>query len=120
MKTKRHQRLSRHIRVRKKITGTAAVPRLTVFRSNKHMYAQLIDDQEGKTIVSATDVKKTPVNKEKNAQNKVMMAKEVGKDLAGLALKKNIKEAVFDRGGYKYHGRVKAVAEGAREGGLRF
>lgn len=120
MKSKRHQRLSRHLRVRRKISGTALAPRLTVFRSNKYIYAQLINDQDGKTIVSSSDIKKSIVKNAQSSQNKVTRAKEVGRDLANLALKKNIKKVVFDRGGYKYHGRVKAVAEGAREGGLLF
>ena len=108
---KRQKRIARHIRVRKKVMGNV-VPRLTVFRSNKYIYAQLIDDNQMKTIVAASDLKKSG--------GKIEKAKEVGKNLAILAIKKNIKKVVFDRSGYKYHGRVKAVAEGAREGGLSF
>lgn len=117
MKGKKQQRVSRHVRVRKKISGSDKKPRLTVFRSNKYIYVQLIDDNIGKTIASATDAKKT---KAKDSANKIERAKEVGKNIAGMAVKKNIKEIVFDRAGYKYHGRIKAIADGAREGGLNF
>lgn len=108
-----NKRKKRHKRVRAKIKGTAKVPRLCVFRSHKHIYGQLIDDEKGKTILSVSD-------KEVKAKNKIETAKEVGKTLAQKAVEKKIKKIVFDRGGYKYHGRVKALAEGAREGGLKF
>ncbi len=103
-----------HKRIRAKISGTKEQPRLSVFRSNKHIFLQLIDDNSGKTLVSANDLKT------KKKATKTEIAKEVGKELAKLAKAKKIKKVVFDRGGYKYHGRVKASAEGAREGGLNF
>ena len=108
MLQKQAKRLIRHRRVRAKIQGTAKVPRLCVFRSHQHIYAQLIDDDKGKTLASA------------QGQANIKKAKEVGKLIAQQALEKKIAKVVFDRGGYKYHGRVKAVAEGAREGGLKF
>jgi len=106
---KRHRR---HRRVRAKVKGTSEVPRLCVFRSAKHIYAQLINDDNGKTLVSADDsgIKKSGID----------VAKEVGKMIAEKAIEKKIKQVVFDRGGYKYHGRVKALAESAREAGLKF
>lgn len=119
-KTKREKRVRRHIRVRAKIKGTAQRPRLSVFRSNKHIHLQLIDDEKGKTIVSANDFMPKAAKKRKIKMTKSKSAFEVGKALAELAKKKKIKNVVFDRGGYTYHGRVKAAAEGAREGGLNF
>jgi large subunit ribosomal protein L18 len=95
--------------------GTAKVPRLCVFRSAQHIYAQLVDDEKGKTIMSASNQRL-----KKGKKSKVDMAKEVGKLIAQKAREKKIEKVVFDRGGYKYHGRVKAVAEGAREAGLKF
>jgi len=112
---KRQKLDRRHKRVRGKISGTADRPRLSVFRSNKNIYAQLIDDEKGKTLVS---VKNSEVKSKKIKKSE--MAKELGMLIAKKAVEKNIKKAVFDRGGYKYHGRVKALAEGAREGGLEF
>lgn len=113
-KAKRSKRILRHSRVRSVISGKADAPRISVFRSGKNIYAQLIDDKAGKTILSAS-------SKEiKTAGKKTEVALEVGKLLAKKATEKNISKAVFDRGGYKYHGRVKALAEGAREGGLKF
>ena len=109
-------RLRRHRRVRGKISGTAERPRLDVFRSSKHIYAQIIDDVAGVTLVSASTVEK---GFEGNGGN-VEAAKKVGATVAERALKKGIEDVVFDRGGYIYHGRVKALAEGAREGGLKF
>ena len=109
-------RLARHQRVRKKISGTAACPRLNVFRSLKHIYAQLIDDVNGVTLCSASTAEK---GFEEYGGN-VEAAKKVGKILAERAAEKNITEVVFDRGGYIYHGRVQGLAEGAREGGLKF
>lgn len=116
MLKKQEKRYRRHRRVRAKVSGTSERPRLCVFRSAKHIYAQMIDDQRGKTLVSASD------KELKNTKNlkKVERAKEVGKLIAKKAVEKKIESAVFDRGGYKYHGRVKALAEGAREGGLNF
>lgn len=110
------KRLNRHKRVRAKVIGTGEKPRLCVFRSNKHIFLQLIDDSIGKTIISVSDIKEA----KKSKLNKTDRAKEAGKKLAEDAIKKNIKEVVFDRGGYLYHGRVKAVALGARDGGLKF
>ena len=98
----------RRIRIRAKVKGAPERPRLSVFRSNKHIYAQLIDDAKGETLAAALGGTGVPA------------AAEVGKDLAKESLKLGIKKVVFDRGGYKYHGRVKALAEAAREGGLEF
>ena len=109
-------RQRRHLRVRRKISGTAECPRLCVYRSNTNLYAQIIDDVAGNTLVSAStldkDVKMKHANKE--------AAKEVGTLIAKKAAEKNIKTVVFDRGGYVYHGVVKELAEAAREGGLNF
>jgi large subunit ribosomal protein L18 len=114
MQKSRLKRKIRHKRVRARIIGTAEHPRLSVFRSNKHIFLQLIDDSKGKTLVSASDFKI------KKKINKTEKAKEAGRELAKSANAKKIKTAVFDRGGYKYHGRIKAAAEGAREEGLKF
>jgi large subunit ribosomal protein L18 len=114
MLDKKEKRKFRHKRVRSKISGTKEVPRLCVFKSNNHIYAQLINDEKGKTLASADDRKQTKKMK------KVEKAKEVGKEIAKKAVDLKIKKVVFDRGGYKYHGRIKSVAEGAREGGLNF
>ena len=111
---KNEARLRRHRRVRGKISGTAARPRLNVFRSTNHIYAQLIDDVNGVTLCSASSLKL-----EGNGGNKTA-ARQVGKDVAAAALAKGIETVVFDRGGYLYHGRVAELAEGAREGGLKF
>ena len=113
---KNEARLRRHRRVRGKISGTAARPRLDVFRSAKHIYAQIIDDVNGVTLVSASSMEK---GFEGFGGNKEAAAK-VGKAVAVKALEKGISEVVFDRSGYLYHGRVKELAEGAREGGLKF
>jgi large subunit ribosomal protein L18 len=107
-------RQKRHNRVRAKICGTAERPRLVMFRSITGNYAQLIDDERGVTLVSASDMKM------KGKDKKSEKAKKVGLELAKLALEKGLKTCVFDRNGFKYHGRVKALAEGAREGGLKF
>ena len=109
-------RLKRHARVRKKISGTAARPRLNVFRSTKHIYAQLIDDVAGVTLASASSMEK---GFEGFGGNKEA-AKKVGMAIARKAQEKGISEIVCDRSGYIYHGRVKELAEGAREGGLKF
>ena len=109
-------RLKRHARIRNKISGTAECPRLNVCRSTKHIYAQIIDDVTGTTLVSASTVEKAF---EGNGGNKEA-AKQIGIAIAKRAIEKGIKEVVFDRGGYIYHGRVKELAEGAREGGLEF
>jgi len=113
---KNQARLKRHLRVRGKVSGTAARPRLNVFRSSKHIYAQLIDDVAGKTLASASSMDKAFDGNGGNAEG----AAVVGKALAEAAVKQGISEVVFDRSGYIYHGRVKALAEGAREGGLKF
>ncbi len=122
------KRYRRHKRVRAKIIGTAKVPRLCVFRSSTHIYVQLIDDDKGKTILSVSDKEikkpKTKNLKEKKEKKirtgKIAVAYEIGKMLAEKALKNKVAKIVFDRGGYKYHGRVKAIAEGARDAGLVF
>lgn len=114
VKAKRDGRLRRHNRVRAKVSGTADIPRLNVFRSNRALFIQLIDDVAGKTLASVNDAEV------KVGKTKVERAKEAGKIIAKKALEKNIKQAVFDRGGYQYHGRTQAVAEGAREAGLEF
>ena len=113
---KNAMRLKRHVRVRGKISGTAQCPRLNVFRSNANIYAQLIDDVAGVTLVSANTLEKDFEGATGNAE----AAKKVGAILAERAKAKGIEEVVFDRGGYVYHGRVAALAEGAREGGLQF
>ena len=152
-KLKREKRFRHHKRVRVKISGTSKVPRLCVFKSAKHIYAQLIDDEKGRTLAAAGDLKlnlKTELPKEakvkkrtlssspskspslkvskeekteetkKPLRGKVAVAFEVGKLVAKKALEKKIGKIVFDRGGYRYLGRVRALAEGAREGGLKF
>ncbi len=110
-------RKSRHERVRNKVVGTANVPRLNVFRSNGNIFAQIIDDENGTTLVSASSIDKS-LNI-KNGGN-IEAASKVGESLAQKAIKAKIKKVVFDRGGYLYHGRVKALAEAARENGLEF
>jgi len=103
-------------RIRKKISGTSKVPRLSVFRSNKQIYAQVIDDIAGVTLASASSYK----NKASEKLNKIDQAAVVGKELAEKAVKAGIESVVFDRNGYLYHGRVKSLADSAREGGLKF
>jgi|SRR6218665_471405 len=103
-------------RIRKKITGTTQVPRLSVFRSNKQIYAQVIDDSKGVTVASASSYK----NKAADKKNKVGQAAVVGKEIADKAQKAGVETVVFDRNGYLYHGRVKSLADSAREGGLKF
>jgi large subunit ribosomal protein L18 len=110
------QRLKRHKRVRAHISGTAETPRLNVFRSDKHIYAQIIDDVAGKTLVAAATNEKDFGGYGGNVE----AAKKLGGIIAERALKAGIENVVFDRGGYLYHGRVKALADGAREGGLKF
>ena len=112
-KSERRLRIRRSIRT--KISGTATKPRLSVFRSNKAIYAQLINDLEGKTLISVSSS-----TIESNNGSKVEISSQVGKTLASKAQKIGISEVVFDRSGYLYHGRVKSLAEGAREGGLKF
>ena len=113
---KNAMRLKRHVRVRGKISGTPERPRLNVFRSNANIYAQIIDDVNGVTLVSANTLEKGFEGASGNAE----AAKKVGLVLAERAKAKGIEKGVFDRGGYLYHGRVAALAEGAREGGLKF
>jgi len=110
----------RHKHTRKTVSGTAARPRLSVFRSAKHIYAQLIDDEQGRTLAASSTKSKDLVEKLADAKTPVERSHVVGKALAELALSREINACVFDRSGYKYWGRVKAVAEGAREGGLNF
>jgi large subunit ribosomal protein L18 len=118
--TKNEARVRRHARVRKKVTGTAERPRLAVFRSNRHIYAQLIDDRAAATLVAASDRELSSGGAGGGDDGgKVSPAKEVGKLIADRAKEAGIERAVFDRGGRLYHGRVAAVAEGAREGGLQ-
>ena len=113
---KNAMRLKRHVRVRGKISGTPECPRLNVFRSNANIYAQIIDDVNGVTLVAANTLEKDF----EGATGNVEAAKKVGAVLAERAKAKGIEKVVFDRGGYIYHGRVAALAEGAREGGLKF
>ncbi|PIS39775.1 MAG: 50S ribosomal protein L18 [Candidatus Nealsonbacteria bacterium CG08_land_8_20_14_0_20_38_20] len=119
---KHKKRYIRHKRIRVKIRGIAERPRLFAFRSNKHIYAQLIDDDRSRTLVAASDldIKVAKPGKIMERKGKSALAYEVGKLIAQKALKNKIEKVVFDRAGYKYHGRIKALAEGAREGGLIF
>jgi large subunit ribosomal protein L18 len=115
IKTQADRRARRHLRVRKRINGTAARPRLVVFRSSKHIYAQLVDDERGVTLVGAAD---TTEGIQVEGKGKTAKSFALGRLIAARAKDKGIAKVVFDRGGYQYHGRVKAVAEGARKGGL--
>ena len=108
-------RKQRHKKIRAKISGVAERPRLSVFRSSMHIYAQIIDDESGITLVSASDL-----TLKKGKETKSQIAKNVGSEIAKKAKEKNIESVVFDRGGHKFHGRVKLLAEGAKEGGLKF
>ena len=108
-------RIQRHKRIRAKISGTSSCPRLAVFRSSEHIYAQLIDDENGVTLLSSSDLKLNKGNDTKSD-----LAKKVGVDVAKKTLEKGIEKVVFDRGGSKYHGRIKLLAESARESGLKF
>ena|SRR5688572_23606833 len=114
-KSKKIRKMRRAARIRGKIEAASNAPRLTVFRSNKHIYAQVIDDTKGKTLVSVSE-------KEIEAAKvtRIERAKAVGQKLAEKAIKEKVKKVVFDKGSYKYHGRVKALADGARDGGLVF
>lgn len=120
IKSRIQARKRRHLHTRKKVSGTAECPRLSVFRSARHTYAQLIDDEAGCTLVSASTKAKDLADRFAEAKNPVERSFVVGKALAELAQSREIQSCVFDRSGYKYWGRVKAVAEGAREGGLKF
>ena len=112
-------RIKRHYRIRNKVKGTAQTPRLAVFRSNKHMYVQLIDDVAGVTIAAASTMEAEIAGKLESTSN-IEAAQAVGEAIAKTAVEKGITEAVFDRGGYVYHGKVAALAEAAREAGLQF
>ncbi len=118
-KNRKDIRVHKHYKIRNRLSGTADCPRLAVFRSNKHMYAQIIDDDAQNTLVSASTLQKdVKANLEKT--DNVEAAAYVGKVIAERALDKGIKDVVFDRGGYVYHGKVQALAEAAREAGLNF
>lgn len=116
--TRTQRRHFKHTRVRKRVTGTTARPRLNVFRSSKHIYAQIVDDIKGHTLASASSLSKELEALKHGANKKA--AREVGKLIAAKAKEKSIALVVFDRGGYVYHGRIKELADGAREGGLKF
>jgi large subunit ribosomal protein L18 len=117
--TPHHARLRRHVRVRKKVQGTADRPRLSVYRSLSHIYAQVIDDEAGRTLAAASDVEAETRGKV-NGKSKTEVAGIVGEALAQRAKGQGVRMLVFDRGGYRYHGRVKALAEAARKAGLEF
>ncbi len=119
MNLRTQARLKRKKRIRKKLVGTANQPRLCVFRSAKHIYAQVIDDSIGQTLAAASSLEKT-VRESSEAKNKLNAANAVGKIVGQRALEKGVKKIVFDRNGFLYHGRIKAVSEGAREAGLKF
>jgi large subunit ribosomal protein L18 len=116
-KTREERRYRRHLRVRKKVSGTASRPRMVVFRSIKHIYAQLVDDDRGVVLLGVSDGSEGIAA---GGKGKVAKGKAAGMLLAQKAVSAGITKVVFDRGGYRYHGRVKAVADGAREGGLEF
>lgn len=118
-RTSRELRIRRHNRLRKRVQGSNTRPRLSVFRSNMHIYAQVIDDTVGHTLVAASTMERG-LRPDRKEQSKVLQAQTVGKLLAERALAAGVTRVVFDRGGFKYHGRVKALAEAAREGGLEF
>ena len=108
------------LKIRKRIVGTEQKPRMVIYRSLNHIYTQLVDDKNHKTLLSVSSNAKEVIDKIKDTKGNLQKSKLVGKVTAEKALSKNIKEVVFDRGGYLYHGRVKAVADGAREAGLKF
>jgi large subunit ribosomal protein L18 len=112
-RTRSEQRYRRHLRVRKRVAGTAERPRLVIYRSLKHIYAQVVDDTTGRTLAAASDLTS-------GEGKKAERALEVGRRIAAKAKEAGITQVTFDRGGYRYHGRVKAVADGARDGGLEF
>ncbi len=117
-KSRNEQRLRRHLRVRAKISGTDERPRLNIFRSLNQIYAQLIDDQSGRTLASASSLEQEIRRESK--ETKTEQARAVGELIARRAKEHGISQVIFDRGGFRYHGRVKALAEGARKGGLEF
>ena len=116
---RKQARLKRKRSIRKKMTGTSERPRLTVFRSSRHIYAQIIDDVSGRTLVAASSLEKA-VQDASNIENNVAKAEYIGKLVGQRAVEKGIEQVVFDRNGFLYHGRVKAVSQGAREAGLVF
>ncbi len=118
-RTKRQARIRRHRRVRKKVFGTPERPRLSVYGSLNHIYAQIIDDMKGHTLVAASTLDKELKAEIKHGGN-IESARKVGQLIAKRAVEKGIKKVVFDRGGFRYHGRIKALADAAREGGLEF
>ena len=115
--TKRERRIRIKQRIRRRLSGTSEIPRMSVFRSNKQIYAQIVDDKTGKTILAASSKEKEIANQK---VNKIDQAKLVGKSIAGKAKDKGIETVVFDRNGYLYHGRIKSLADAARENGLKF
>lgn len=119
VKTGRERRIRRHLRVRKRVTGTSQRPRLSVFRSAKHIYAQVVDDTTGRTLISASDLD-TELRAERDGKQKIDIAKVVGQAVGRRARDAGVTQVVFDRGGFQYHGRVKALADSAREAGLEF
>jgi len=118
-RTRKNLRLMRHARVRRRVRGTAERPRLSVFRALNHVYAQIIDDDEGKTMVAASSLDRQ-VGEQRDGKPKTEVSKLVGKVLADRAKEKGVTTVVFDRGGYKYHGRVKALADAVRKEGIVF
>lgn len=119
VKNRKSQRISRHARVRNKVIGTLKKPRLSVYRSLNNIYVQIIDDDSGNTIVSASSLE-DQIKSDISELNKVDASKHIGHLIAQRAKKQGVQSVVFDRGGYKYHGRVKAIADAAREEGLEF
>ncbi len=117
-KAQHHRRLKRHIR--KRVSGTPDRPRMTVYRSLRHIYAQIVDDTSGRTLVAVSDLSKGFKEELKELNGRTAIGRRVGELAASMALERNIKKVVFDRSGYLYHGLVKAMADGAREGGLEF
>ncbi len=117
---KKETKERRHKHILKRVRGSESRPRLIVYRSNKHIYAQMVDDVKQQTLFSASTLSKPVTTEVEKAKSKVEQAKIIGKYIASLAKEKGVQQIVFDRGGYLYHGRVKALAEGAREGGLVF
>lgn len=119
MNTKTKNRLRKKFTIRKRITGSTERPRLSVFKSLKHVYAQIIDDSTGKTLVSASTLSKEIESEVKDAKGKIEVSKLVGNLVAKKAIENKINEVVFDRNGFRYHGRIKALADSAREAGLK-
>lgn len=118
-RTSRELRIRRHQRLRKRVEGTTGRPRLSVFRSNNHIYAQVIDDSTQRTLAAAATTEKAQ-REDANGKTKIAEAQQIGKLVAERALSAGVKQVVFDRGGFRYHGRIKALADAAREAGLSF